>query len=96
MGAIKRNIKEIVLASKEGSKNGTCIIRCNDYGSSLQHFLDLYQIALADYPELKLEEVSIVKYGGDRFKRTFGIEFSTNDTTAPTGWIEIHEVHLTL
>ncbi len=52
-----------------------CVIRENAYGSNLNKFLSLYEMAKEDFPELKVEDVEIVQYGGRYYVRTFGIEF---------------------
>jgi hypothetical protein len=80
-------IKEIVTASE--GKNGTCIIRASNYCHSLAHFLNLVEVAKKDYPDIAMSDVSIEKYGGDRFKRTWAIEFPTSDTEPKTGWTKI-------
>jgi hypothetical protein len=51
-------------------------IRTNYYASDLEYFLNLFEIAKKDFPELKEEDVKFVHYGGQRIKGIFGLEFS--------------------
>ena len=67
-------IKEVV------PSNRLCIIRTEQYGSSLQKFLQFFAEAKKDFPSLEPKDVEIVRYGGERYAKTFGLEF-----TAPTG-----------
>jgi hypothetical protein len=52
------------------------VIRESDYGSQLAKFLNLFEIAKADFPELQPHMVRVIKYGGERYGKTFGIEFA--------------------
>jgi hypothetical protein len=51
------------------------VIRESRYGSQLDKFIRLYEEALKDFPNLKMRDVEIVKYAGERYAKTFGIEF---------------------
>lgn len=55
--------------------SGRCVIRTNTYANSLGHFNHLFEIAQKDFSELKASDVEIVHYAGERYARTFGIEF---------------------
>lgn len=61
-----------------GRNNKDChfVIRESNYGSQLAKFLNLFEIAKADFPELQPHMVRVVKYGGERYAKTFGIEFT--------------------
>ena len=53
----------------------TCIIRTNTYGHSVGFILGLVTVAREHFPNLKLNDVEICHYGGQRYKYTFGIQF---------------------
>ena len=60
------------------------IIRSNRYGSTLSYFNELLTVAEADFGTLDPTQVEVVYYGGDRYKRTFGLEFNVaKDTFIP-------------
>lgn len=61
-------------------------LRTSTYNCSLDYFDTLYEEAKKDFPELNKEDVSIVKYGGERCNHMYGIEFVT--VGAPTGYTE--------
>lgn len=69
------------------------VIRDNSYGNQLDKFIKFYQEALKDFPDLKLEDVEVVKYGGGRYAKTFGIEFYA--FTAPDTYAEISRLEYT-
>lgn len=52
------------------------VIRESSYGSQLVKFLSLFEIAKKDFPDLQSHEVRVVKYGGKKYAKTFGIEFT--------------------
>ncbi len=54
---------------------GTCVIRSENYGSRLSYIMGLFKEARLDFPHLKTEEVKVIQYAGDRYARTYGIEF---------------------
>jgi TRAP-type mannitol/chloroaromatic compound transport system substrate-binding protein len=77
--------------------NARCVVRTNCYGSSLSMFKQLADVAKEAYPELKDEDIKIVQFGGQAYKRTFGIEFTPIDgKTILDGWMEIRELESTL
>ncbi|MGL5719894.1 MAG: hypothetical protein ACRCYP_03760 [Alphaproteobacteria bacterium] len=104
----RKIIKEIRLAGSKPNPNNpeespwkydaVCVIRSNCYGSSLSTFLEYLAIAQETYPTLRPEDVRVVHFGGQRYKRTFGIEFKppTGGGFVPDGWGEIGEVELTI
>lgn len=90
-----RWIKEMRLASI--GKNQVGVIRFRHYGSSMQELLAASAEAKRDFPGLKDEEIRVVQYGGERFARTFGIEFELPpDTGLPVAYTQIKELELTL
>lgn len=79
---------------KEFCEDGrTAVIRENNYGSGLDKFMRLFEEAQKDFPGLLYENVSVVKYGGRRYKGTFGIEFETS--SAPNSYIRINALEYT-
>lgn len=71
------------------------ILRREDYSHRLNKIIELYDEARRDFPNLPLADVEIVQYGGRRYRRTFGIEF-TLDTPIPAGYVEVAQVEDTL
>jgi hypothetical protein len=76
-------VKEFVPRNPEDMRSaGKLIIRASNYGSSLDKFDGFFDTMAADALtfeppiELDREDVEIVQYGGDRYKRTFGMEVS--------------------
>lgn len=69
-------------------------IRMSGYGRTLQAILELWEIAKADFPQLTMEDVEIMYYAGDRFARTYGLEFGL-DVKPPDGYKEISELERT-
>jgi hypothetical protein len=80
-------IKEFCKESK------TAVIRNNHYGSNLQMFNEMFEEALLDFPNLQMSEVTIVHYGGERYAKTFGIEFTA--IHAPSTYARIGQLELT-
>lgn len=78
-------IKEFCHA-KEGGYH--LVLRESSYGSQLIKFLTLFDIAKKDFPKLNPYEVRVVKYGGERYAKTFGIEFYSLETP-PSEYREI-------
>jgi len=56
--------------------NDRCVIRTKTYANNLQHFIELFEEAKKDFPQLEPGSVEIVQYGGQDIKRMFGIEFN--------------------
>ena len=60
---------------KEVTKEGNYVLRTDHYGNSLSVFEYLFAKAKDDFPDLQSPSVNVVKYGGWRYKNTYGIEF---------------------
>ena len=69
-------IKEYVIDKKHDTIIFT--VRTKLYDDNVQYWLDLVEIAKKDFPQLTLDRVKSVMYGGDCYRRTKGIEFSLN------------------
>lgn len=75
-------IKEYCRLAQEGSNR--FILRLPHYGHSLSHILGLFKEAQEDFKAvidphgLDIAQIQVVQYGGERYKRTYGIEFSLN------------------
>lgn len=82
-----RIIKEFCPASNRG------VIRTNTYGSQLSMFLELAAIAKQDFPYLTEDNIEIVHYGGERYAKTFGIEFPAHGV--PDDYQIISQLELT-
>ena len=72
------------------------VIRENNYGSSLEKFERLFREALQDFPFLNKDDVTIVHFGGNRYKKTFGIELSVENFEIPNDYVMINELEYTL
>ena len=57
--------------------NDTVVLRRNDYQHTLAAIQELVEEAKTDFPFEDGDEgkISIIQYGGERYKRTWGIEF---------------------
>lgn len=53
-----------------------CVIRTNTYGRTLDLINALAKLAKTDCPEVKDEDISIVQFAGQRYARSYGIEFN--------------------
>ena len=71
------------------------IIRKDSYDNRLSAFDELYEEAQQDFPNLRRSDAQITHYSGERYKRTWGIEFTLPDEP-PEGYTQIKEVELTL
>lgn len=72
------------------------ILREDNYDKRLSKFQNLFEVAWYDFPNLKPDQVEIVQYGGERYKRTMGIEFTVQVDTIPEGYEKRPQVELTL
>jgi len=84
-------IKEFCQATSERVH---IVIRENSYGSDLDKFDRLFEVAIQDFPSLNRSDVKVVHYGGERYAKTFGIEFVAEK--APDGYKEINQLEYTL
>ncbi len=74
-----------------------CVIRTDTYGKTLDHLLDLYDLAKNDFPEIEPKDITIVHYAGERYKRTYGLEFKKPDgAKVPDDYQNIQQLELTL
>jgi hypothetical protein len=100
---IRKNIeiyKEYIKNTKNPDKIHF-VIRTRLYNDSIQYYLDLVEIAKQDfpekdYPDLNMKEIQAVVYGGDRFRKTRGIEFTLENVKIPKEYKEIHKLEHTL
>ncbi len=51
------------------------VIRTETYGSSVGKIELLMNFAMSDFPGLSKWDIEVVQFGGQHYKRTFGIEF---------------------
>lgn len=72
----------------------TFIIRTDTYQHSLDYFDTLFQEAKKDFPFLNRRNAEVVHFSGSRYRRTFGIKFSSS-ANAPTGFNLIDETEET-
>lgn len=73
-----------------------CVIRTNTYKSDLSYFMNLFEEARKDFPDLKLDEVKVEHYGGDRHKGIFGIEFDRPEEIVPETYVRMEKLECTL
>ena len=80
-------IKEYVVNEKY--KTIHFIIRTKLYNDSVQYWFDLIKIVKQDFPELDIDKVKSVIYGGDSYKGTRGVEFSLDiPVEIPDGYVD--------
>jgi hypothetical protein len=79
----------------EGAR--VCIIRNASYGFTVQDALELIEIVKKDFPSVDLDDANIVKYGGNRYKYTLGIEFPISKSTpVPNDYLVVESLEMTL
>lgn len=85
---------------REVCSSGTlprCVIRTDTYASTFEHIELLVAEARTDFPSLPSIAIEVVKYGGQRFKRTTGIEFNAPEGgSVPDAYSPILELEFTL
>lgn len=79
-------IKEYCLQSKR------VVIRTNTYADTLRHLNILYKAAVDDFPSLLMDEVGVVYYGGERYARTYGIEFEAEPSEITNTYEQINQL----
>jgi hypothetical protein len=50
-------------------------LRTTHYAYTLDYLMWLYEKAKEDFPDLRLSDVQVAHYAGERYARTYGIEF---------------------
>lgn len=75
---------------------GTVVIRSNCYASSLDHIDRLYAAACRDWPNVTGADVEVRKFGGDRIRGIFGIEFCVPTSEAPEGYSRLYKLEQVL
>lgn len=78
------------------TRSQTCVIRTLQYNSSMSYFESLLAEARKDFPDLKSEEVEIKHYGGDRYSKTFGIEFKRPEKDVPATYSRMENLEYTI
>ena len=87
----------IIKEYKKSETSIRVILREDNYDNRLSKFINLFGIAQSDFPSLPESNAEIIHYGGDRIKRTFGIEFSVVlSMSIPADYVEIKTLELTL
>ena len=76
-------------------KYNRVVLRLDCYAHSLNVIDELFKTAQNDFPGLDRDDVEIVHYGGERYAKTFGIEFVWY-MDIPEEYNLIHEVEYTL
>lgn len=56
----------------------------------------LVDIAKSDFPNIKNENIEIIEYGGERYKRTFGVEFNCGDSFVPDSYKPIESLEFAI
>ena len=88
-------IKEYVVNKEFKTMHFT--VRTTLYDDSVQYWLDLMEIAKQDFPDLDLNEVKSVVYGGISYKGTRGVEFVLKMPVAmPKGYVDGYKLEFTL
>lgn len=73
----------------------TAVLRSTHYGSDFERFVCFVNQAQKDFPAMRLDfkDFTVVKYGGDRYAKTFGIEFVVDE--APEEYTVIAQLEYT-
>jgi len=74
--------------------NNTVILRTDCYSKRLSSILELFETAKIDFPFLKVNDVEVIYYAGERYKRTYGIEFLAQD--APTNYLRVNSLEFSM
>jgi hypothetical protein len=90
IGESSDNIKEFV---KRGGLY-TCSVRSPTRVQTLSNLLTLAKEVFADFPEIKVKDIYVVKYGGTNYKGTYGLEFYMDKE--PEGYSEVDDLELIL
>lgn len=86
-----RIIKEYCI----GERNIIVIVRSDTYASSYEHISNLVGV-VKKYFDVSDSDIEVVKYAGDRYKRTYGVEFTTGlETQIPDEFQSISQVEYT-
>ena len=89
-------IKEIRLY--HDGRPAMCVVRSRCYGSRLDYINQLVSAARETYPGLAESDVRVTQFAGERYARTYGIEFECPNPKAmsvPAGWQEISQLEYT-
>ena len=70
-----------------------CVIRTNCYGRTVEYFKKLITEAKKDDPNLSDEDIDIVQFAGQRYARTYGIEFKSDKIQK--GYFKINQLECT-
>ncbi len=71
------------------------VLRTDTYVHTLAHINMLFEEAKKDFPSLKAGGVEVVRYGGERYARTTGVEFEIPEgATIPAAYQHIEELEL--
>lgn len=76
-------IKEVWKDRRPEFQKDHIIIRSLRYGSSIGYFNKLVEQAKKDFPNINVESIEVVQYGGRHYARTYGIEFSVKPNEYP-------------
>ena len=69
-----------------------CSIRTDTYAHSVAHFVRMAEVAQADVCGLAFDDIAAVVYGGNRIKRTRGIEFRVPREFVPDTYVVRREL----
>jgi hypothetical protein len=62
----------------------------------LEKFIQFFNEAKSDFPWIEEKDVNIIHFGGQRYARTFGIEFKIPENICPDGYCEIYSLEYSL
>ena len=72
---------------------GKGVIRSNTYAHNIKYINNMVKEAKKDVPELKDEDIEVVQFAGERYSKTYGIEFPVKKK--PAGYDEIGRLEKT-
>jgi len=68
------------------------IVRSLGGSHGLEKAMEMFEAAKKDFPTLDHCDVDVVKFGGDSYRGTMGIEFRSPVEVAPDGWSVISKL----
>jgi len=84
-------IEKYVCPPNDGSRQDRVIFTTRTYAQTLWFLVDLYNEAKKDFPNLKMSDVDVNRYGGDSRNGMYGIEFYGD--TIPKEYIRINDLN---
>jgi len=75
---------------------GKAVIRTDTYTHTMEHFDELFLIAIEDFGHVGTNEVEINHFGGRTYKNTWGITFPVDSQDVTDEYRRINYLEITL